>query len=372
MGELDIDWNEIYKNTLYIPEKIPEWLEGTWVNYEEVEEEMSREKIIDKSKLKVGKWYKCMQSISGLTVGKFYKIKSISHSFADEWFRVETDDGEEDGFNIKTFDISSESDYDVVDVTLQYTATAVVKFDGSDKEYHYKLTTQQYEKLKNAIKVKLSVEVSGKIKLVKLIYCLSYLSSKATKGINAIEELDIVPETNFSNVWERKLRSGETSFNFSIHGKPFSDWSEAMAQINVEGWDNPDFIHPTAEGHLWIADYCKNLDLLYKRNINVNQQEESNMSNQVNRRVVTVNLLDNDAGLPVEHSFVGSWSEVVTEDSNEVTIQEIISTGQVKTLLEQHNEVRAAQVDLEILKRTGNSVNLRPVKLKDLTWKVVG
>lgn len=102
----------------------------------------------------------------------------------------------------------------------------------------------------------------------------------------------------------------------------------------------------------------------------LNQQEESNMSNKVNRRVLNIQLLDNDAGLPVEHSLVAEFNGVVTEDSNEITLQEIISTGEVAKHIEAHNKVRAEQVDQTILQNTGQTVKLRPVKLKDLTWNI--
>lgn len=99
-------------------------------------------------------------------------------------------------------------------------------------------------------------------------------------------------------------------------------------------------------------------------------KEEVNMS--IQRKSVKVELFDNDQGLPVEHSLVGSWVDYVTEDSDSVTIQEIISTGEVSELLVQHNAVRIELIDDEILTRTGNAVNLRPVKLKNLTWLVDG
>lgn len=115
----------------------------------------------------------------------------------------------------------------------------------------------------------------------------------------------------------------------------------------------------------------KTSDFEYKPNLNfLNQQEESNMSNKVNRRVLNIQLLDNDAGLPVEHSLVAEFNGVVTEDSNEITLQEIISTGEVAKHIEAHNKVRAEQVDQTILQNTGQTVKLRPVKLKDLTWNI--
>ena len=99
-------------------------------------------------------------------------------------------------------------------------------------------------------------------------------------------------------------------------------------------------------------------------------EEKQTMSNKTNRRVLNIQLLDNDAGLPVEHSLVAEFNGVVTEDSNEITVQEIISTGEVAERIKVHNEVRAKQLDLGILKSTGQKVNLLPIKLKDLTWNI--
>lgn len=101
----------------------------------------------------------------------------------------------------------------------------------------------------------------------------------------------------------------------------------------------------------------------------LNQQEESNMSN-ANRRVVNVKLLDNDSGLPVENALVAQFDNIVTEDSNDVVVQEILLNKNIADAIAKHNQKRVEQTDLEILKRTGNDVKLRQVKLKDLTWLV--
>lgn len=110
--------------------------------------------------------------------------------------------------------------------------------------------------------------------------------------------------------------------------------------------------------------------VVFLDNPKFNQQEGVNMS--IQRKSVKVELFDNDQGLPVEHSLVGAWDGYVTEDSDSVTVQEIISTGEVADLIQTHNEVRVGLIDEEILTRTGNSVNLRPIKLKNLTWMVDG
>jgi hypothetical protein len=83
-------------------------------------------------------------------------------------------------------------------------------------------------------------------------------------------------------------------------------------------------------------------------------------------------LIDNDPALDVQHSVVAQFDNIVTEDTNDVLIQEILMNPEfdVAGKIQEHNDVRAEQVDLSILKSTGNQVYLLPVKLKQLTWLV--
>lgn len=113
-------------------------------------------------------------------------------------------------------------------------------------------------------------------------------------------------------------------------------------------------------------------DTLAKVMIDLTKQteEKQTMSNKTNRRVLNIQLLDNDAGLPVEHALVAEFNGVVTEDNDQTTLQEIISTGEVAERIKVHNEVRSKQLDLAILKSTGQKINLLPIKLKDLTWNI--
>lgn len=119
-----------------------------------------------------------------------------------------------------------------------------------------------------------------------------------------------------------------------------------------------------ADDTITVQDIQKirNSSEIQKFNIN----EESKMT----RRVVKVLLIDEDKGLPVEDSIVAVFESVVTEDDDETTIREILMIEDVDILLETHNERRSNLIDEEILKRTGNAVKLRPVKLKDLKWHV--
>lgn len=99
-------------------------------------------------------------------------------------------------------------------------------------------------------------------------------------------------------------------------------------------------------------------------------EKENEMTIQNTRRTVRVELIDNDKGLDVQYSLVASFDNVMTEDDDATVIQEIIMEKGIGKKLKDHNNKRESQIDLDILQRTGNSVNLRPVKLKDLTWVV--
>lgn len=96
-----------------------------------------------------------------------------------------------------------------------------------------------------------------------------------------------------------------------------------------------------------------------------NQEEHTKMTN---RRTVKIELIDDDAGLPVEKSLVATFDNVLTEDSNEVTIQELLMGNDVGVSIAAHNSIRGEIVNQEILNRTGQVVKLLPVKLKQLRW----
>lgn len=104
--------------------------------------------------------------------------------------------------------------------------------------------------------------------------------------------------------------------------------------------------------------------------LTINQQEENIMSN-VARRIVNIEVVDQDSALDVEDSVVVVKEKVVTQDSDEVTIREWLSTGELKEALEAHNKKRTDKVNRDILNRTGNKVYLEVIKVKDLTIRVV-
>jgi hypothetical protein len=68
------------------------------------------------------------------------------------------------------------------------------------------------------------------------------------------------------------------------------------------------------------------------------------------------------------------FSEKITTDLAEdnMIIQQILLEGEVAAAIEIHNSFRVDMLDESILASSGNQVNLREVKLKDLRWNVKG
>jgi len=110
---------------------------------------------------------------------------------------------------------------------------------------------------------------------------------------------------------------------------------------------------------------------LIKRKTTIKQQEEVNMNNTA-RKTVTVNLIDRDSALDDKHALVAAFGEFTTTKSGEALIRSIIMEpdNQVAAAIAEHNKVRVAQVNREILNRTGNKVMLEPVEESDLFWEI--
>jgi hypothetical protein len=104
----------------------------------------------------------------------------------------------------------------------------------------------------------------------------------------------------------------------------------------------------------------------------INQQEEVNMSNNTQRKTVTVNLIDRDSALDEKFALVATFGEFTTSKSPEALIRSIIidPKNKVAELIAQHNEVRVKQTNKEIMERTGNKVTLEAVEESDLHWEI--
>lgn len=159
-----------------------------------------------------------------------------------------------------------------------------------------------------------------------------------------------------------------TTFDAERLGRLHSSWVDSFGFVGVASAEPSNTVH--IKGDLIVDGKIKQCN-----NVNSNNTGESKM-----RRVVTINIFDDSKGLPVELSLVGTFKDIPTEDDNESVIREILMDGSeyepdklsVAKLLEQHNKVRKNTVDLGILERTGQTVKLRPIKLKDLRFTVVG
>ena len=112
----------------------------------------------------------------------------------------------------------------------------------------------------------------------------------------------------------------------------------------------------------WITDSSKNDQIK-------TQKEQQNMT-KLNRKQVTVTLIDNDSSLPAASAIVFE-KKLISDGSREDIIQEVILQGKVKEALDRHNEIRSKIINLGILERVGNEVMLRAVELKDLDWTIV-
>lgn len=106
-------------------------------------------------------------------------------------------------------------------------------------------------------------------------------------------------------------------------------------------------------------------NLIIKGTLNLNKTEEKTM-----RRVVTVKLIDPNPAIEASTSLVGDFGEYITDDSNDILIQEIIMEGEVQEMLDNHNSYLTETVDPSILKATGQRVMMQPVRLKDLKWVI--
>ncbi len=90
-------------------------------------------------------------------------------------------------------------------------------------------------------------------------------------------------------------------------------------------------------------------------------------------RTLNLTLLDQTAGLKAEQRVVYSKKEVLTEYSDEQTIQNILATGEVLATLKEHNEKRLKIRD-KAFKGAATAVFLEEIEhLGDpaLKWQIV-
>jgi len=157
--------------------------------------------------------------------------------------------------------------------------------------------------------------------------------------------------------WSRFDLNSESTFNPMVSVDLQNENTTSVTVVKARPVkDNP---------HFYLGEFNAETNNLF------NQQEETNMSNASNRRIVTVRVFDLDPALDVEHSLVHVFKDVVTEDTNDVTLTELLHTGKLVEPLAEHNKIRTAQDNKDILARTGKKVKLEPVKVKNLSFKYV-
>jgi len=141
----------------------------------------------------------------------------------------------------------------------------------------------------------------------------------------------------------------------NLHADHISEGTITASKINCEDWQK-------------YSNYC-NADTEVS-DINLNNQKGN--INMTTRKTVTVELFDDSKGLDAVDSLV--FSEKITTDLAEdnMIIQQILLEGEVAAAIEIHNSFRVDMLDESILASSGNEVNLREVKLRDLRWNVKG
>lgn len=182
------------------------------------------------------------------------------------------------------------------------------------------------------------VNVSGVGKKVKVLRIEAKVDPKATKSI-----VRILPKDVDTNVKESKIETSETYYDSTSKWVVPKEFAGCVLSSTIVNFKPNDFSIT---------------------------KEDVNMS--IQRKVVEVQLFDDAKGLPVQDSLVAKFENVLTEDDNDTTIREVIMNNDIKKVLVAHNMKRAKVINQDILERTGNSVALQPVLLKDLRWKVIG
>lgn len=296
---------------------------------------MSREQIVDKSdktedkRFKVGKWYKPKPEIWGyhyLTQGRYYEVTNIGGG----WVRVINDRELLNGYDESLLDVNSE---------LDYNPATTKDLKVGDKVY---LNPNSHYAAIGARSNSNPIDIIGKIihfRESHETFNVSWdngFSNTSYKSKDLILVKGLQTEVEESRIDARGMKSPPIRVEVDSDASYKVKVPSAITAVNIEG----------------------------KINLNTTKEE----SKMAERKVVNVKLIDNDKGLDVQYSLVHDFGDVVTEDSDSTTIQELIINTNVLEILDLHNEIRRDQVDLEILQRTGNTVNLRDKKLKDLTW----
>lgn len=90
-------------------------------------------------------------------------------------------------------------------------------------------------------------------------------------------------------------------------------------------------------------------------------------SKRVERAMVSVILVDEDANLPDEKALVHKFKNVITSDDIPTLQLQLTADADMTGIIAKHNAIRAEHTWTNDL---GVDIKLKPIKLKDLTWKI--
>ena len=208
-------------------------------------------------------------------------------------------------------------------------------------------------------------------------YTIVNLESSVKAG-GVIDASTVLIAGKYYNVVDVVHEHGFTYLFLKGYGRSYAgDRFDVNSESPIDPTDNPysmdkiESVKVNRDGKIEVRLEGYVVPTTINATINLNQQEENIMSNANNRRIVTVQVFDLDPALDVEHSLVHVFDDVVTEEDNATTLTELLHTGKLVEPLAEHNKIRTAQDNKDILSRTGKKVKLEPIKVKNLHFKYV-
>lgn len=184
------------------------------------------------------------------------------------------------------------------------------------------------------------------------------------KGYSGIWEVqDGTPDRdNEIGIWDREHKGWFYVDADDVMAEPKCGEAAALATFDLESYKGA-----TPKARL-VSQMGKPLNTQETPTFNLNTEVSNNMST---RNVVTVTLIDKDAGLKPELALVKSFGTQVADGSQADLQMKLVMDNDMPAILAKHNAKRVKEIDLDIRQRTGNEVNLQPVELNQLTWVIV-
>lgn len=194
---------------------------------------------------------------------------------------------------------------------------------------------------------------------------------------------DSICEMLFDNVNKGRVCWGEDGYNFLLDF--YYDHSGGVEGNYIDEYSGTLYVNNTAFYVKMIDRFCAETEFTIERDqeadlkegdegyidlkkqTNLNKQKETIMSNNMN--VVTVILMDQDDKLKGTNlNIIGKFEDVVipTGQDEMTTLLKLSLNGDVKKMLDTHNEKRTQVVNNQTLERTGKKVNLQPIVIEDV------